>query len=61
MASVTAEARLIVNALALFGTKEEQERWLTTYLQARDDRIARQQRRVFVKTDPTTLVSGSSS
>ena len=57
---MTAEARVIINALGLMESREMQEQWLATYLLAREART-RQIRRVFTKTDPTTLASGSSS
>ena len=56
---MTFEARLIVAALETFDTREERERWLTAYLQARETRHLGT-RRVFTKTDPATLVPGSS-
>ena len=52
---MTAEAKVIINALALMTERDDQERWLTTYLLAREART-RQIRRVFSKTDPSSLV-----
>lgn len=60
MEEVTFEARLIVGTLALFETRGEREQWLTKYLQGRDNRQTRT-RRVFAKTDPRDLLTGSGS
>jgi len=49
---------VIINALGLMTERDDQERWLQTYLLAREART-RQIRRVFSKTDPATLAESN--